>query len=301
MPLSKQEVIQVLLVAYLPPIFASTWGLPAFMTTFFLNHPLILIAATFALPMLALIYTAPSSRLRLAVVPFVATGTVCFHKTGHHLIHNQAVVAGLSGPFILLLLVSIDTLCLQRLYLTSTGKERSETRDREKKSSIDWPGQNGQSPTRHIGLRNALGWSARVIFSYRAIGSPREAKNIPRFLSRNPSYVPSRSRFLLRRSLNVVLLFLVVDILSHQPPPNMELFAPRNASLFIGLHMLSTQAVIARILSTGVFWLSLRLTIALIYDTASVIGVALMITSPADWPPYFGSVGEAYTLRKFWA
>lgn len=301
MPLSNKEVIRVLLIAYLPPIFASRWGLPAFLTGTFLSYPLVLITITFALPILALIYTAPFSPLRLAVVPFIATGVVCFHQTGHQLMQNQAVVAGLSGPFLLHLLVSIDALCLQRLYLNSAGKERSETIDREKKSTIDWPGRNGQSPTCQLGLRNALGWSARVVFSYRAIASPREAKNVPRFSSRDSRYVPSRSRFLLQRSLSVMVLFLVVDILSHQPPPQMELFTPHHASLFIGLHRLSTQAIVARVLSTGIFWFSLRLTIALIYNAASIIGVALMITCPADWPPYFGSVGEAYTLRKFWA
>ncbi|KAF5314880.1 hypothetical protein D9619_007492 [Psilocybe cf. subviscida] len=36
------------------------------------------------------------------------------------------------------------------------------------------------------------------------------------------------------------------------------------------------------------------------YTAASLVGVALGINRPQDWPPYFGSLKDAYTVRNVW-
>ncbi|EOD45306.1 putative tri7-like toxin biosynthesis protein [Neofusicoccum parvum UCRNP2] len=38
----------------------------------------------------------------------------------------------------------------------------------------------------------------------------------------------------------------------------------------------------------------------MLYNAVSIIAVATLLNSPADWPPYFGTVADATTLRDFW-
>ena len=214
---------------------------------------------------------------------------------------DRAAASGPSGPFILLFLASTNALVLQRLYLNKDGKERSATQNRVRDEKDDWSASDGTSPSRGVGLWTCWGWAARVIFSYRDIGSRRQAKNVPTWSSEDSNYVPSRAIFLARRGLAILGAFLVVDFLNHQPPPPAGLFSASKSHLFPSLATIDAPMVVTRILSTLLFWFGLRMTIGLIYNFVSFIGVAAFLTAPADWPPYFGSPGEAYTLRKFWA
>ena len=300
MALSIHETIQILLVAYVPILFARH-GLPSAVIDFYVLHSWELILATFALPILALIYTTPNSPLRLAVVPCVALGAVIYHIASPLIIPNRAIAAAFDGPFMLLFLTSVDALLLRRLFLTPDGKERSWRKD-TRKSLDDKSARLDRHPNAKVAsLWDAIAWAFHVIFSYRAIGSTREAKHVPRFSHRDPTYVPSRSELLLKRGVATASAFLFVDFISHQPLPSTELFIARKASLLPAMSDLTAETVIVRIFSTALFWFTLRITIGLIYNAVSFIGLASLLTSPADWPPYFGSVKDAYTLRKFWA
>jgi len=295
MALPKWKTVQIMLAAYIPLLTFAQCGLPAFVISFYLSHPWKLMLTTFALPILALVYTRPDSVLRLAVLPCVALGTVCYHVASAIIMPNRAVAGALDGPFMLLFLISVDALLLQRLYFAKDGKERAERAHSRKNVNSRSAGLDAPS------LWNATVWAFHVIFSYRAVGSLREAKNIPTFSYKDRTYVPSRSRLLLRRGFAIVVGFLFVDFVSHQPPPRSELFSAHNASLFPAMSDLTVEAIVVRIFSTAFFWSTLYITISLIYNTVSFIGLATFLTSPADWPPYFGSMKDAYTLRRFWA
>jgi hypothetical protein len=147
---------------------------------------------------------------------------------------------------------------------------------------------------------DALGWTWDVVFSYRAIGTPREPKNIPKWSVADPEYVPSRAKFLLHRGAAVITSYLILDFLNNLPPPDLSHFIDVKSRQFSGFKGQSIEDIITRMMSTGLFWFSLRLTIALIYNAFSLIPVALMIHGPKDWPPYFGSVLSAFSIRKFW-
>lgn len=138
------------------------------------------------------------------------------------------------------------------------------------------------------------------MFNYRAIGTPREPKNIPRWSKTDPEYVPSRAKFLLHRGIAVITSYLILDVLNNQSPADLSLFTDIKSGQFSGFKGQSVEDVITRMMSTAIFWFSLRLTIALIYNAFSLIPVALMIHTPKDWPPYFGSVLSAFSIRKFW-
>lgn len=92
-----------------------------------------------------------------------------------------------------------------------------------------------------------------------------------------------------------------LGFLNRQPRPSPDVFEPRKAKLLLSRPDITTENVIERIFSTLVWWIVLRIVLGLLYNAASFIGVATLLTAPHDWPPYFGSPTSAYTLRKFWA
>jgi len=189
---------------------------------------------------------------------------------------------------------------LQKLHLTSDGGEKiinpgSQTTTLNEKSE-------SPAPVQRTGIDlYALKWAWDVVFNFRAVGTPREVKNMPKWSYSDPEYVPSRAVFLLTRGIAVVGSYLFLDFLNSQPPPGFRHFTAEKAGQFSGLSELSVEDIVARMVTTAIFWFSLRLTIALIYNGFSLIPVALMIHGPEDWPPYFGSVLSAYSVRTFWA
>lgn len=297
MALSKQDTLQALLLGYAPLALIAFFGLPQLLTRFFYEHPFELIVGTFALPILGLVVTEPDSLLRLIIVPLVTLGAASYHKTAPFFMPNGANASAYDGPFMLLFLTTVDVFLLRRVRL---GRKRD--------GQLEFLGErelNGQAAEfkepKGVSTFTTIGRAAHAIFSYRAIGTSREAKNIPWFSSENPRHVPSRLAFLFKRALASFGAFLVVDYLGHQPPPPPEQFAASKASLFLARSNLTVETITTRIFSTALFWTMLYITIGLIYNATSFFGVLSFLTDPADWPPYFGSALETFTLRKFWA
>ena len=297
MVLTKQETLRALLLGYLPLAVLAFWPLPHSITSFYRAHPWELILGTFALPIIGLVYTEPSSSLRLVLVFFVTLGTVCYHQTAPRFMPNGAMASALDGPFMLLYLTVFDAFLRQRLYLGRNARGQLEFVSESKEGGRRADRKGMPRITPFIALSRAT----HAIFSYRAIGTSREAKNVPKFSAREPTQIPSRFNFLLKRGFTVLGTFLFVDYLNHQPQPPQELFAASKASLFVSRADLNIKTVAVRVVSTVLFWSVLRVTIGLIYNASSFVGVATFLTEPADWPPYFGSPTEAFTLRKFWA
>ncbi|CAH0053930.1 unnamed protein product [Clonostachys solani] len=70
-----------------------------------------------------------------------------------------------------------------------------------------------------------------------------------------------------------------------------------------GAHM-HAQAVRATVLR--LHWVLIQvvpdyLTLSSYHDILAIIGVAIGVDSPSEWPPMYGSIIEAYTVRRFWS
>lgn len=298
MALSRPYALQVFLCGYAPYIAFTYFGIPEAITNFYVAHSVELMMGTFALPMLALIYTGPQSRIRFAVLPFVAAGVACYHTTSPRFSVNRTNAAGFDGPHMLLFLTAVDALVQKQLYLDASGIERSGLTADERPMNGKTGGPVNSPPGTTPSTYGALAWAVHLIFSYRAIGTRRQAKNVPGF---SGGKVPGRLVFLLEKGVATIVAFLFVDFVNHQPPPDPEMFAARKAYLILSSSDLNGETVMVRVLSTAVFWFTLRIIIGLFYNAAAFIAVATFLTTPEDWPPYFGSVTESFTLRKFWA
>lgn len=294
------EAIRIFAVCYALPLYSIKWPLPVALTNVVLNNPLISICVAFSLPMFVYVVAPTHSILRWATVPVIGALMISYLQTAESYIPNKTLIAMSSGPTTLVLAQTIDYLVLQRLHLALNGEERvikpgSQLPTPNRTEDSTDPGQQ-----RRFCLSD-LKWGWDVVFNFRAVGTPREIKNMPKFSYKNPDYIPSRFAFLTKRSAAFIGTFFILDFLISQPQLDLRYFAVEKAGQFSGFGRLSVEDIVARFVTTAIFWFSLRLTIALVYNGFSIIVVALMIHKPKEWPPYFGSVLSAYSVRTFWA
>jgi hypothetical protein len=146
-----------------------------------------------------------------------------------------------------------------------------------------------------------LRFGYRAAMSTRNLGTPYEVKGVPRFSAKHPNYVPSKAVFLRQKALHLFSCYLVLDILTFvsQPDQNQALYNTARISIADPDNR-SIERLIIRSASTLGFWVSLFCIIQAYMGSVAFLSVALGISPIESWQPGFGSIGEAYTVRRFW-
>lgn len=124
-----------------------------------------------------------------------------------------------------------------------------------------------------------------ALWNMREVGNPGQIRNIPRSWNSNP-ILQTRMSFFLQHMASFIVSYLLLEMVLKAPP------SPPTESL--------VEAAVISVSSTAAFWVVLSVYLSLIYDALCMIQVALFMSEPADWPPLFGSVFEAYSIRRFW-
>ncbi|KAH6886987.1 membrane bound O-acyl transferase family-domain-containing protein [Thelonectria olida] len=147
-----------------------------------------------------------------------------------------------------------------------------------------------------------------LIFNFRGIGTPWQVKRLnkfPRFYDRHSNNGnPTPSWFIMRQLMIVGWHYLFLDIVwissLDTPAEDTErLFGPGKEFVYFNA---TVEQWAARVGVSLVSWLGPgRVTIDMAYRITSVVSVILGITSPEDWPPLFGSIWDAYTIRACWS
>jgi hypothetical protein len=141
--------------------------------------------------------------------------------------------------------------------------------------------------------------SAAVLFSPR-MGIPR--KSLPAFSRKDPNWVPSRCRFLLQQAFSVTWKYLVHHYVlnNYQPYYYMDDFSsPKNHLLRRFGSIDPREAVVRAYFTFKTIFVS-YLCSSTAHSVASLIAVACFNDAPASWPPLFGSLGDAYTIRGYY-
>lgn len=138
--------------------------------------------------------------------------------------------------------------------------------------------------------------------SYRYIATPFQTANTPPYSTSNPTYIPSRTVFLLRKGLIIISSVVVLDLiaLSKIVPRDLALFTEEKARLFPPVNEITATWVLTRVRSTFGFWLGNCVGMQIYYSAITSIGVAIGLTNPAERRPVFGSIADAYNLRGYW-
>lgn len=149
--------------------------------------------------------------------------------------------------------------------------------------------------------------AAESVVQLRAINTPRQIKNVPAF----PSYYATglregaipRGAFLRRQILIFIWQYLALDLLQTAARLNAS---PQTGATFditfthLDYHM-SLEKWAERVLMNLINWfLPARIVIDANYRFISIMFVGFGCDSPDNWPPLFGRMADAYTVRNFW-
>ncbi|KAJ5165845.1 hypothetical protein N7492_006141 [Penicillium capsulatum] len=147
-------------------------------------------------------------------------------------------------------------------------------------------------------------WRAiRMLWGTRAVNTSWQVKNIPShpaYFTRRGMHVPPRGRFLLRQCFIFIWQYLVLDIFH-----TLRVQQLSEQGEYTGFTELQWAVPIdqwiERIISNLVTWFIIgRLVLDSHYRFLSFVCVGLDLNSPAEWPPAFGRMADAYTLRNYW-
>lgn len=237
--------------------------------------------------------------LRSAVLVFGVSQALQFQITMHEITGNN-VVNGMVAQFVWVYIMrSFDLLLFRQAYfppaegvMKASGTPRGE----------DAVGlSNGKAKqTSTASKTSRLLQSFYLFFTLRDVGTANAIKNIPPFSTSDPTWVPSRTTFLIRHILIAVTGYLVADISSIMPPIDPQLAAQMNLPVFSRLLDIGLEEAITRFLFTASSWVFGLATLSFFHSSLAVLFVGLGLSEPRFWPPQFGSLKDSQSLRGWW-
>ena len=240
-------------------------------------------------------FTAPFSSIRLAILPLIVSCVslvipACLRTTERTL--WAALLGAHSASF---LLQYVETALLSRWSFQHLGPLDTAAKDKDKEE------RSPTQETRHGSMLERLRFGLFAASSTRNVGTSYQVKNVPPFSRGDPDFTPSRAQFLRDKVVTVVLCYLTLDLLTFNPQAdeNAEIFSVNNVSLFDRAN-LSAEKLIIRVASSLAFWASLYCIIQLYMSSIALITVASGLSKVKSWPPGFGALSDAYTVRRFW-
>ena len=271
----------------------------------FFTHPFILELLQIATITLVIGFTSASSLIRPAFLPLVIAITAysiprCFDRT-----QNVIWNGPLAGDSTAYVLQYIEIALLGRYAMEAGGPTNPDRNLRFVKQGQDNSTRKPRA-TRDKGCATVwerIQFGFFALFSQRLVGTPFEVPGVPPFSSKVPSYIPERSAFLRRRALQVFINYLTLDLLGAVPPDpgsNATMFSPRLIPFFSRLGEVTAEQIIARVVFMAFTWVSIYCIIQVIQGLVAIVAVGCGITEVKTWRPVFGSLGDAYTVRRFW-
>ncbi|KAG6988940.1 thioredoxin reductase gliT [Physcia stellaris] len=218
-----------------------------------------------------------------ATISAVAIGFLAiFSQIRPHFTNDIA----LAQPFTIGWSVCLSTL-EKILFSSSPGPEADLWHiDKPAREALSFP---------EFGLQK-LKWALVVMFNMRGIRWNFQVKNVPQ-----PKQRLNRRRFLARQLLNLIYYFVAADVVVQL---GIRLFytAADGESSILDSKDLTLLHPDWRWSFTKalVFGASPYYICSLQYTLFSIPAVLLGFSKPEDWPPIFGSLGSATTVRAFW-
>ncbi|PYH48329.1 wax synthase family protein [Aspergillus saccharolyticus JOP 1030-1] len=144
---------------------------------------------------------------------------------------------------------------------------------------------------------NRLQTAWRYLLTIRGIGTPWQLKQLPaypRVLRTNPP--PSRTQYAVRHLAIVVWQVLFLRLLAHPSLHPSQPFYDDGQEFSYRLTQWPSRLVSTYILGVIPSYLFLDI----LYRCGAMVAVGTGLQTMADWPPLFGNLADAWTLRGFW-
>lgn len=264
------------------------------------------------LPLLALTLTPPKSPIRRLTMVVTVLLAYQFSHTISSFAPDDARLREAAMIFTCAFLFNNNDL----LNLSSMSYEQHVAWKRSvaatKSDALDLAGETKEetgsktaegSPTEGS-LWERVKWSSAIYWNFRRIGTQYQITNISPFSARDPSYTPSRPKFLLRTLFMLLLSKCMIDlsdfVLLKFPSTLLYLLTRPYLHFFPRLLNVSILETVFRSLLVLNYWVNCGMRQFHCYQVFALIFVGLGIQDPEQWLPYFGFVSETWSVRQYW-
>ena len=250
-------------------------------------------------------FTNPQSHLRYAALSLTTALAYSQFSYIEH-IRNHVCRSFSGAASIFLIILYIDLALLSRWTFEAKGPTSSiggQTPVKSGQNELESDSNKGKSKSREMSSALCrLRFGFNVSLQSRFPGTNWPVKNIPPFSYTDPNYVPSRTGFL---AVNIANCFLYISILRMvhnlgNPEENPTLFSSERVPLISRLGSVSRMEMSTRVLGVVGYWTIQYIVINLLYSFLAVTAVSLRISDVGKWPPVFGRLEEAWSIRQFW-
>ncbi|KAJ5526916.1 hypothetical protein N7513_011075 [Penicillium frequentans] len=250
-------------------------------------NPLLPAAVETALVVITIGYTPAQSPLRIGVLFLIALCTWHCLNTALEFFVRLPWASLLGGYSVMLLFHYVDIGLLTRW---------------EFNSKHPTPTSSGGNLLNQKTWRDRFRYGMYAAFNARCLGTSEQVKNIPQFSNTNPNHIPSRAAFLRRTARIAILSYLGLDLLSSMSDPDVgsRFLVPSRVPLFRRLWEITLEEAIIRVFSTIAMGTGLVCSQGGIYNIFAFTSVLTGMSDPSDWPPFYGSLSDAYSLRRLW-
>lgn len=269
-------------------------------------HPLLLLAAEILSIALVTGFTTPSSPLRITVLVLLSLCVWRAISTCRDHISRNTWAAFVAGYLATFLLHFASTAVLSRWSFDKQGPSPINAPSAERQGAKSGTIINGKPERKRSAdddlmatFWDRLKFGFQVATSFRYIGTPYQARNVPHFSASDPSYVPSRLNFLSRKAIIFLISFTVLDLISLGTDLSLE-FSPETIPLFTRISHVTSQQLLTRLMTTLGYGIAVCSFQQLIHSIAASIDMCFGFSRVESWRPLFGAPEEAYTLRRFW-
>lgn len=253
-------------------------------------------------------FTSSSSLFRPAFLPILVIGAYPAVLSCSSVVYRNTWAGFVSGNIVVGLFHYVEVALISKWSFEAQGPSSNASSG----AKLPETSRKNQTDERQVRSKTSF-WSEiweRLRFGYlvktssRNEGTPWIVKNTPPFSSEDTKFVPSRRYFYRQKAAMITFTFLFVDVLSQDSKTleeNAQLYSANKVRIFTGNgNNLTTEQILIRLVTVILYWISTALVIDAVGNMFAVLSVALHIKDVEHYPPNFGPVREAYTIRRFW-
>ena len=259
------------------------------------SHPVTLLFIQNCISTFILMFTSPHSLIRPAVLIVIVIGIWISMPAYLERLGRVPWAAFVAGNTILAALQYVEMSLLRRWTFEKEGRRLFVDRRRMKKAT--------DSP-QEASLLERLYFGYFVALSSRHTATPYEAKCTPRFSASDPTFIPSRTRFLCKRATIGLLSYLMLDLAAlgsrSQHARNAVSRPPEHIPILARVGDVSAQELGVRMQDSLGYYIFCYCLIQCYTSIFACVVVGLDLDKVEYWRPNFDSLKESYNLRQFW-
>lgn len=255
-------------------------------------HPILCLVGEVIVTTLVTGFTHPGARLRLlGLIPVALCVLQCVPLCMKSMVRTPwaALVGGYSITY---LFHYLDVAVLSDWSFEHNSPVSGLVRPSEDANTDD----RAQSRKPNDTIVHRLLFGVKMASSFRFVGTPYQTRNTP------PVIAADRKYFLQRTFAVIVVSYVVLDFINSNNDPMIasKYLTLEKVPFLTRLDQITAEEVVIRAFAVLAAAVGLNCVQGGIYNIFALLAVSTGVSNPSEWPPFYGSPRDAYTLRKFW-